>query len=297
MPAIAPPHLSARFAVRLLAAVLSVWLLASLVAEWTTIHPARRDTGPTPAARGMAYADVSFRTQDGLTLRGWWIPGTRHQTIVMVHGLSNNRREPLDKAGYLHDAGYNLLVFDLRGHGRSDGSGTTMGYRETQDARAAVAAARSLDGGPIALFGYSLGGSIAVEAGAVDTDVKAVVEDSGFSSVGDVFAARFSEVTRLPDLPWAAPLLAFGQLDIGTSLWNVRPVAAAAALNKPLLAIIGGDDTIVPPSEGLAIFRAAPGPKQLLMIPTAGHVGAYNTANATYERTVLDFLASSLTGS
>lgn len=296
MPAIAPPHLSARFAVRLLAAVLSVWLLASLVAEWTTIHPARRDTGPTPAARGMAYADVSFRTQDGLTLRGWWIPGTRHQTIVMVHGLSNNRREPLDKAGYLHDAGYNLLVFDLRGHGRSDGSGTTMGYRETQDARAAVAAARSLDGGPIALFGYSLGGSIAVEAGAVDTDVKAVVEDSGFSSVGDVFAARFSEVTRLPDLPWAAPLLAFGQLDIGTSLWNVRPVAAAAALNKPLLAIIGGDDTIVPPSEGLAIFRAAPGPKQLLMIPTAGHVGAYNTANATYERTVLDFLASSLTG-
>jgi fermentation-respiration switch protein FrsA (DUF1100 family) len=296
MPAIAPPHLSARFAVRLLAAVLSVWLLASLVAEWTTIHPARRDTGPTPAARGMAYADVSFRTQDGLTLRGWWIPGTRHQTIVMVHGLSNNRREPLDKAGYLHDAGYNLLVFDLRGHGRSDGSGTTMGYRETQDARAAVAEARSLDGGPIALFGYSLGGSIAVEAGAVDTDVKAVVEDSGFSSVGDVFAARFSEVTRLPDLPWAAPLLAFGQLDIGTSLWNVRPVAAAAALNKPLLAIIGGDDTIVPPSEGLAIFRAAPGPKQLLMIPTAGHVGAYNTANATYERTVLDFLASSLTG-
>jgi fermentation-respiration switch protein FrsA (DUF1100 family) len=297
MPAIAPPHLSARFAVRLLAAVLSVWLLASLVAEWTTIHPARRDTGPTPAARGMAYADVSFRTQDGLTLRGWWIPGTRHQTIVMVHGLSNNRREPLDKAGYLHDAGYNLLVFDLRGHGRSNGSGTTMGYRETQDARAAVAEARSLDGGPIALFGYSLGGSIAVEAGAVDTDVKAVVEDSGFSSVGDVFAARFSEVTRLPDLPWAAPLLAFGQLDIGTSLWNVRPVAAAAALNKPLLAIIGGDDTIVPPSEGLAIFRAAPGPKQLLMIPTAGHVGAYNTANATYERTVLDFLASSLTGS
>jgi fermentation-respiration switch protein FrsA (DUF1100 family) len=297
MPAIAPPHLSARLALRLFAAVLSVWLLASLVAEWTTIHPARRDTGPTPAARGMAYADVSFRTQDGLTLRGWWIPGTRHQTIVMVHGLSNNRREPLDKAGYLHDAGYNLLVFDLRGHGRSNGSGTTMGYRETQDARAAVAEARSLDGGPIALFGYSLGGSIAVEAGAVDTDVKAVVEDSGFSSVGDVFAARFSEVTRLPDLPWAAPLLAFGQLDIGTSLWNVRPVAAAAALNKPLLAIIGGDDTIVPPSEGLAIFRAAPGPKQLLMIPTAGHVGAYNTANATYERTVLDFLASSLTGS
>jgi uncharacterized protein len=294
MLAIAPPHLSARFALRLLAVILTLWLVAGFIAEWTTLHPARRDVGPTPAARGMAYTDVTFRTRDDLTLRGWWIPGTRHQTIVMVHGLSNTRQEPLDKAGYLHEAGYNLLVFDLRGHGRSDGSGTTMGYRETQDARAAVAEARSLDGGPIALFGYSLGGAIVVEAGAADPDVKAVVEDSGFSSVGDVFMARFSEVTRLPDLPWAAPLLAFGQLDIGTSLWNVQPVAAAAALHKPLLAIIGGADTIVPPSEGLAIFRAAPGPKQLLMIPTAGHVGAYYTAKATYERTVLDFLASSL---
>jgi len=286
--------LPARFGLRLLIAILGFWLMASLIAGWTTLHPMRRDVGPTPAARGMAYRDVSFKTRDGLTLRGWWIPGERHQTIVMVHGLSNSRREPLDKAGYLHQAGYNLLVFDLRGHGLSDGNGTTMGYRESEDARAAVAEARSLDAGPIALFGYSLGGAIALETGAVDPDVRAVVEDSAFSSVGDVFMARFSEVTRLPDLPWAAPLLAFGQADIGTSLWNVQPVVAAAALEKPLLAIIGGADTIVPPSEGMAIFQAAPGPKQLLMVPGAGHVGAYNTDNATYERTVLDFLARSL---
>ena len=93
----------------------------------------------------MAYQDVSFRTSDGLTLRGWWIPGTRHQSIVMIHGLSNNRSEPFNKAGYLHEAGYNLLVFDLRGHGQSDGNGSTMGYREPLDASAAVAEARSLD--------------------------------------------------------------------------------------------------------------------------------------------------------
>jgi fermentation-respiration switch protein FrsA (DUF1100 family) len=287
-------HLSARFGLRMLAAIVAFWLLASFIAERSTLHPMRRDIGPTPAAGGMAYSDVSFKTRDGLTLRGWWIPGTRHQTIVMIHGLSNSRQEPLHKAGYLRQAGYNLLVFDLRGHGLSDGDGTTMGYREPEDARAAVAEARSLDGGPIALFGYSLGGAIAVEAGAVNPDVNAVIEDSGFSSVGDVFVARFSEVTHLPDLPWAAPLLAFGQADIGLSLWQVRPVAAAAVLHKPLLAIIGGADTIVPPAEGMAIFQAAPGPKKLLMIPSAGHVQAYDNANVTYEQTVLDFLARNL---
>lgn len=242
----------------------------------------------------MSYSPISFKTSDGLTLRGWWIPGTVHKTIVMVHGLSNNREEPLAKAGYLHQAGYNLLVFDLRGHGQSDGSGTTMGYREPEDARAAIAEARTFDSGPIALFGYSLGAAIAVEEAAVNPYVSAVVEDSGFSSVGDVFLARFTEVTRLPDLPFAAATVAFGTVDLGTSLWNVRPVAMAARLHKPLLAIVGGEDTIVPPAEGLAIYAAAQGPKEFLDVPTAGHVQAYNKANHLYESTVLAFLAASL---
>jgi uncharacterized protein len=288
------PRFSARFGLRVLALVLVGWLAASFIAERMTLHPERRALGPTPAARGMAYTDISFNTRDGLTLRGWWIPGTQHETIVMIHGLSNNREEPLNKAGYLHQAGYNLLVFDLRGHGQSDGNGTTMGYREPEDARAAVAEARSLDPGPIALFGYSLGASISVEEAAANPDVTAVIEDSGFSSVGDVFLARFTEVTRLPNLPWAAPLVAFGDLDLGTSLWNVRPAGLAAQLHKPLLAIIGTADTIVPPAEGLAIFGAAPGPKQLLVVPGAGHVGAYDTANAEYQQTVLGFLAKSM---
>ena len=288
------PRLSARAALRVLAVVLVFWIAASFVAERVTLHPPRRDLGPNPLQSGMPFSDVDFKTVDGLTLRGWWIPGTQHATIVMVHGLSNNRQEPLHKAGYLHQAGYNLLVFDLRGHGQSDGAGTTMGYREPEDVQAAVAEARMLDSGPIALFGYSLGASIAIEEGAVNPNVKAVVEDSGFSSVGDVFLARFTEVTRLPDLPWAAPLVAFGDLDLGTSLWSISPIKLAARLHKPLLAIVGGADTIVPPAEGLAIFNAVPGPKQLLEVPTAGHVQAYDTANQVYERTVLSFLSANL---
>src|SRR5450759_4280312 len=107
------PRFSARFGLRVLALVLVGWLAASFIAERMTLHPERRALGPTPAARGMAYTDISFNTRDGLTLRGWWIPGTQHETIVMIHGLSNNREEPLNKARYLHHAGYNLLVFDL----------------------------------------------------------------------------------------------------------------------------------------------------------------------------------------
>lgn len=288
-----PRHV-ARIAARTLAIVLAVWLTASFAGAYRTLHPPRRPLDTTPAQHGMAYRDVSFRTADGLTLRGWWIPGHRHATVVMIHGYGNNREEPLSKAGYLHHAGYNLLVFDLRGHGQSDGDGTTVGYREPLDARAAVAFARHVDGGPVVLFGYSLGGAVALEDASVDPAVEAVIEDSGFSSVADVFPARFTGVTGLPDVPFAAAAAAFGTLDAGPAVWGVRPIATAAALDRPLLVIVGGEDAIVPPEEGLAIYAAAHGPKELLDIPTAGHVDGYYSANRLYEKTVLDFLDRSL---
>lgn len=264
------------------------------MAERVSLHPGRAALGATPAHWGMAYSDIAFHSADGLVLRGWWIPGRLHRTVVMVHGLGSNRDEPLSRAAYLHTAGYNLLVFDLRGSGESEGAGPTMGYLEPADVKAAVAQARRLDGGPIAVFGYSLGASSAIEAAAVDPDVSSVIEDSGFSSAGEVISSRFTEITRLPAAPFAAALLAFGTIDFGTSPWNVRPAAMAARLHKPLLVIVGGEDTVVPPAEGLAIFKVAPGPKQLLEVPAAGHVQAYYAATGLYESTVLQFLAANL---
>ena len=283
-----------KWTLRAIALVLILWLASSFVAERLSMHPGREALGATPAHWGMAYSDVSFKTADGLTLRGWWIPGQLHETVVMVHGLGSNRDEPLSRSAYLHLAGYNILVFDLRGSGQSDGGGPTMGYMEPEDVRAAVAEARRLDKGPIAVLGYSLGAASAVEAAAVDPDVAAVIEDSGFSSAADVILARFTEITRLPAIPFAAGLIAFGSLDFGTSPWNVQPVTMAQRLHKPLLVIVGGEDTVVPPAEGMAIYRAAAGPKQLLEVPAAGHVRAYYAANSLYEAGVLGFLAKNL---
>lgn len=286
-----------KWALRAVALVLIFWLVGSFAAERLSMHPGRAPLGATPAHWGMPYSSVSFKTADGLVLRGWWIPGRLHETVVMVHGLGSNRDEPLSRSAYLHEAGYNILVFDLRGSGRSDGGGPTMGYLEPVDVTAAVNEAHRLDSGPIALFGYSLGGASVIEAGAADTGVAAVIDDSGFTSAADVILARFTNITRLPATPFAAGVIGFGALDFGTSPWNIRPLAMATRLQKPLLVIVGDRDTIVPPAEGRAIFAAAPGPKTLLEVPAAGHVQAYAVANALYERTVLEFLAASLPSS
>jgi pimeloyl-ACP methyl ester carboxylesterase len=279
---------------RLLGLLLAVWLAASWTTERVSIHPRHWSIGPSPAQRGWDYADVSFRDSAGLTLRGWWVPGTRHRTVVMIHGWTASRQEPMSKAGYLHDAGYNLLLFDLRGHGASDGGYTTLGWAEPDDVASAVRFARGLDAGPIALFGYSMGASVAIEAGAREKNVRAVIEDSGYASLTEVIRARFSRLTGLSSDPLVYPLLAIGQADLGFDPVLVRPVDDAARLEKPLLVIVGTADTVVPPGQGLAIFRAAPGPKQLLLIPGAGHVAGYYREPALYRETVLDFLASQL---
>jgi uncharacterized protein len=274
--------------------LMAVWVAASFVAERATLHPVRWGIGPTPAQLGHAYQDVAFRDHAGLTLRGWWIPGTRHRTIVMIHGWTSSRREPMSKADYLLDAGYNVLVFDLRGHGRSDGDYTTLGYAEPDDVASAVAFARSRDSGPIALFGFSMGGALAVETGARDAGVSAVIEDSGYGSVENVFRAGFQRITGLPPVPFGLPLVAIGRVDLRVPIDSVRPVADAARLHKPLLAIVGTADRIVPPTEGFDIYRAAPGPKELLVVRGAGHVDGYRVDRARYERTVLGFLGRTI---
>jgi uncharacterized protein len=281
-------------ALRALGLLLALWLAASWTGERVTLHPRHWGDGPAPSERGWAYRDVSFPDPAGLTLRGWWIPGTTHRTVVMVHGWTSSREEPMSRAGYLHDAGYNLLLFDLRGHGTSDGSYTTLGWAEPDDVLAAVRFAHGQDPGPVALLGYSMGASASVEAAARGADVAAVVEDSGFASLLDVVRPAFTRTTRLPADPFADPLLAIGAADLGFDAARVRPVDDAARLNRPLLAIVGTADTMVPPEQGYAIFRAAPGPKRLLVVPGAGHVQGYARDPALYGRTVLDFLAASM---
>lgn len=274
----------------MLIALAALWIAGSWAMEYTALHPRHWSVGPPPSSRGWAYRDISFKDNAGLALRGWWIPGSRNATVVMVHGWTSSRQEPMGRADYLHDAGYNLLVFDLRGHGQSDGNYTTVGWLEPDDVHAAVTFARSQASGPIALLGYSMGAAVVIEEAAHDPRVTAVIEDSGFDTLTNAFNVHFHNMTLLPAVPFDQLVIAIGQLDLKLNIDQVRPVDSARLLTVPTLAIIGTADRTVPPSEGFALFNALGGPKQLLVVPGAGHVGGYAKANSLYERTVLGFL-------
>jgi pimeloyl-ACP methyl ester carboxylesterase len=291
-------RLGATGAVVTTAIVSMAFLVAALVgasAEGRRMIPTTRaPITATPAADGLRYEDVSFRSDHGLVLRGWWIPGAGARTIVMIHPWGANRGVLLDRVSYLHLAGYNLLLFDLSGHGQSDGDPQSVSYLSGDDVRAAVTYARARASGPVALLGYSLGAALAIQVAARDPDVTAVVEDSGFASIPAVFGANFESRTGLPAQPFALPPEVVGSLVFRVNLWGTSPLEDAARLHQPLLAIVGSADAIVPPSEGASLYRAAAGPKQLLVVPGATHAWEYETDKPLYERTVIGFLRSSL---
>ena len=95
-----------------------------------------------PEQFGLRYEKVSFKTEDGLRLRGWFLPSPTgdKRTLIMCHGWGDNKGELLKQTFFLNETGgFNLLYFDFRSHGESEGEITTVGGLETMDFDAAAA--------------------------------------------------------------------------------------------------------------------------------------------------------------
>jgi cephalosporin-C deacetylase-like acetyl esterase len=130
------------------------------------VHPGRTQPVCTPADRGVVrWEDVRFSSADNLQLAGWFIPPDPRgdgATLIFLHGLGGNRGEFLDEAAMLTEHGYGALLLDMRNHGQSQGTVTTLGYAEVEDVRGAVAyllARPEVNPQRIGLVGSSMGGS------------------------------------------------------------------------------------------------------------------------------------------
>src|SRR6185295_6163583 len=162
------------------------WFFAKLFTVQGFQMRDKENEGLTPASFQLASEDVEFKAKDGVTLSGWWGPAQSPKgTVVLVHGLNRSRIEMVGKVPFLHEQGWNALLFDLRFHGKSGGKMSTLGFFEKDDVHAAVALARERSPGPVVLWGVSVGGATAMFAAAEDQQVAGVVCDSTFRSLRD----------------------------------------------------------------------------------------------------------------
>ena len=213
------------------------------------------------------HRDVAFRS-DGLQLKGWLFPaaGPRRGLVVYLHGISDNRQSGIGVAARLAPAGYDVLAYDARAHGESEGESCTYGFHEKRDLSRALDAVGAESA---ILFGSSLGAAVALQAAAVEPRVRGVVAQSPFSDLRSIVddRARFIAASR----SYVDASLALAESRGGFRAAEVSPRAAAARLAVPVLLLHGADDWRTPPAHSRRIDAALTAPHRFVLLRGAGH--------------------------
>jgi alpha-beta hydrolase superfamily lysophospholipase len=251
----------------------------------------------TPWELDVPYEVITLQTADGLELCGWWMPRPGVSGVVIgCHGHTGAKDDLLGIGTGMWRAGYNVLLFDMRGRGESPPWPNTLAGYEEADVRAAVAYARErVAGARIGLLGFSMGASLALLAGAEEPDVVAVLADSPFTSAADVVTAHVRRYLPLGSGVVMAAAEALIAQRYGYWLSQVRPLDAASRLApRSLLLIHSTEDTMTPLAHAHSIFAAAAQPKELWIHEGTEHCGAYFADRVTYVERAAAFFAPHL---
>lgn len=250
----------------------------------------------TPNRFGLAWEDVWLRTSDGLRLHGWFLPAVEASgqgaaargTIVHFHGNAENITNHLPLVAWLPPRGYNVLMFDYRGYGRSEGSVTRAGT--IADGHAAldhVLARPDVDRDRVVFYGQSLGGAVAIAVAADRPELRGVIAESTFSSYRAIAARHLQR-----SLFFAGPAFALAHAVISP---GHDPITAAPLLSpRPLFVITAAHDRICFPEMGRELFNAARPPRSLWEAPNSGHLAILHEDGAELQSRVLEWLHQTL---
>ena len=235
-----------------------------------------------PALLGLKYEDVSFSSMDDeLTLRGWYLPvQDSEQVIIMLHGAGGNRADPsvgmLDIASELVEHGYNVLMFDLRGHGEPDGNRMSAAYFEKRDLLGAVDRVKGRGLEHIGVLGFSVGAATALMATPESDDIDAVVTDGSFADLKDVMEPGLAKRTKFPK-SFLPPLLFVLRIMYGVDFNAVKPVELISEIAPgPIVFIHGELDKTFSLEHAYRLQQAFQDPQnQLWVVPGTGHVSSY----------------------
>jgi len=268
------------------------------VAEGLT-KPARQPLDPPAASVAATYEEVSFRSTDGLLLRGWWFPvPSADRAVVVVHGRAANRIKssfnPQRIAQFLLANRYSVLLFDLRAHGESEGVRYSLGQYETRDVIAAIDFAQGkagIDRRRVAIIGESMGAGSAILTVKVDPSIGPVVSDSAFADGVTVVNEVAPNYTGLPGV-FTPGIVLMARLFFDLDLSAVRPVEVVRDHpERAWLFIQCEKDKTVFPHHGAELKAASANPgTELWLVPNCDHVKAFDTHTVEWEDRVLAFL-------
>lgn len=266
-----------------------LWITVTLIGAYTALvlivfvlqkkmifHP-NRTLSYDPGAIGLDYEEVSIRTEDNVTLHGWYIPHEKSRgTVLFMHGNAGDIGDRMDTILQLHRLKLNQFIFDYRGYGRSDGSPSEKGlYRDARAAYDYLRDRKKIDTDRLIIMGRSLGGAVAAWL-AAHVSCRVVILESTFTSAPDVAADIYPYLPGRYMIRYRFPVKKWVQ-----------------KLRVPILIAHSVDDKLIPYEHGQELYRAAHPPKKFLKL-NGQHASAFMDTGDKYGQTMGDFLKKHL---
>jgi dipeptidyl aminopeptidase/acylaminoacyl peptidase len=244
---------------------------------------------------------LSISAADGVMLKAWYVHPRdfNGNTVVLLHGITDNREGVAGYAELFLQHGYAVLLPDARGHGESGGALATYGIKESEDLHRWVSWLYEHDS-PQCVYGFgeSYGAALVLQSLAVEKRFCAVAVESPFSTAREMSYERVSGPLHLK--PWFGKTLArpviwsavlYARLRYGIDLLQPSPLEAVRHSATPVFLIHGASDASIASWHSQLIAQAAPDHVQLWLVPNAGHTMAWAAAHQEFERRVLAWFA------
>lgn len=236
---------------------------------------------------------IDIISNDNLKLHGYIVNNKSNDWVVLVHGFSSDHTHMINRGIKLYNMGFNILLVDLRGHGKSEGKYITMGIRDCHDiAKWCRYIVKKENAKSIGLFGVSMGAATVMMASSIEIpkQVKYIIEDCGYNDVWEELKYQLNNLFRLPAFPFLDICNFYAKTFAKFDFDEHSPAKALAKTNLPILMIHGSNDTFVPFYMLDKNYNSCNSVKEKLVVEKANHAEAQDLSYVRYWRRIEKFI-------
>ena len=243
------------------------------------------------------YTDEYITSKDNLKLHAYVVKQSENTNkwAIVVHGYGGEGKLMSSKAMSFYNMGYNVLIPDLRGHGKSEGDYIGMGWDDRFDIISWINhIIKSDSNAEIVLHGTSMGAATVLMTSGenLPSNVKAIVSDCAYTSAWDIFNYELKTYLNIGSFPIMNFSNLVTRVKAGYSLKGASAIEQVKKTKIPILYIHGDSDKFVPPSMMDELYNATNSPKEKLIVEGAKHANSDLINPKIYWNTIYNFLGN-----
>lgn len=238
---------------------------------------------------------LELTSYDDLQLKAQYIAHDQqsNKSVILAHGFRNTSEDMGKLVKFYNDQGFNVLLPDARGHGESEGDYIGYGWHDRLDYIDWIELLiNEHQTNEIILHGNSMGAALVlmVSGEELPGEVKAIIADSGYSTVKEELAHQLKHIYKLPSFPLLDVTSVITKIRAGYTFEEASSIKQVENNTRPLFIIHGDADDLVPTDMAYEIYEAAGGEKELWIVPDVGHTKAFDILTEEYQKRVKDFI-------